>query len=773
MFRFAKTASLVAICLLACVLRASAQVEINPADDMDVQLQHFSVTLNGVDVSADTAFYLANDGTLYASGPDLALWKLRYKEEPAFIRDAKPYYGLQTQLKLAVAVQRPQERLQIIAPPTAFLGGPENQRPPLTSGGGIFLNYKQDYRGATEFRTAETTGDYNLFFTHNSSALRFDYRSLQSASGIAFARQATTLSTIDYRNHRVVSLGEQESDAGDLGTNPELLGLHVASDYAVDPQFITQALPSVEGFATQPSLVEVFVNNKLQWRQQVLEGPFTVRDLPPSAAHSDVVIVLTDATGHRTTKVVRPNYEPGLAAPGITQYTFDAGFLETEPALFEIGEPHAVTSFAVSSLVRRGITNWFTLQAMGETIAGDPFAAVGFEVRPFVGDATVWFGNGKQRRSGRLSYSFSSDKFSFNDRLEYNAVSRPDPFEPNLVSKSFREEGDLQYSPDPDLRFELKLDRDVNSDGFGQSLLTLVTSFGTGNFDVMFEPMYDRERHAIDLRLRLSQRAGRTHRFAETVNQRASSPVSGSIAYTRFPRDQDDRWRFGTTIAMGRSLSRRAFAESQMPWSDAKVQAQDTAGIGGDISGELEGATGLIYGGGLHAMRDRYQESTIGVVRVPGFAGVRIDVNDSPAGYTDASGTLVVQQLSALQENIIVADISRIPLGVDVRDPFAVVPPPATPVAIDMLAPQAQSIALRVVDANGRALPPATWLVADDGTRFPIGFDGRAYLHGMHPGAHTFTAETAPRCTLRLTFERRWEIVDKGALVCSGKRFSP
>ncbi len=765
MCRFTKTAALAALFALACIVPAIAQVEINDTE-LDVRPQHYSVSLNGVDVSDDTIMYLANDGMLFASGPDLAAWKLRYKEEPAFIRNGKPYYGLQTQLKLAVGVQRPQERLKLIAPPGAFLGGPENQRGPLTPGGGAFLNYKQDYRGATSFQGAETTGEYNLFLTQNSSALRIDYGSLQNASGLAFARQSTTLAAIDYRNHRVLSFGEQAMDAGDLGSNPEIVGLHVASDYAVDPHFITQGLPSVEGFATQPSLVEVFVNNKLQWRQQVLEGPFTVRNLPPSAAHSDVTLVLTDASGHRTTKVVRPDYEPGLAAPGMTQYTFDAGYLETETPMFEIGEPHASSAFATSTLVRHGVTNWLTLQAMGETIGGDPFAAAGIELRPFAGDATVWFGNGKLRRTGRFSYSVSSDKFSFNGRLEFNAVRRPDPFDPDFLSKSFREEGNLQYSPNFDLRFELKLDRNVSSDGSPQSLLTLLTTLGTGSLDVTFEPMYDRSRHAIDLRLQLSQRAGATHRFSETANQRASSPVSGSLAYSRSPRDQDDRWRFGTTFAMGRSLTRSAFVESQMPWSDSKLQAQDTAGIGGDINAELEGAAGLVYGSGVHAMRDRYQENTIGVVRIPGFAGVRIDLNDSPAGHTDAGGKLVVQQLSALQENIVVADLSTIPLGVDVKDPFIVVPLPATPVSINMLAPEAQSMVIRVVEATGRALPQATWLVADDGTRFPVGFAGHVFVHGMTPGAHTFSAEAPQHCTLQLALQPRWEIVAAGTHIC-------
>lgn len=765
MYRFSKSLSLAAILAIACVTPICAQVEIQP-DRLDVQQQHFSVSLNGVEVSTDCVLYLANDGTLFVSAPDLADWKLRYKEEPAFVRNGKPYYGLQTQLQLAVAVQRPQEHLQIIAPPTAFLGGPDRENLPLTSGGGTFLNYKLDYRGATSFEGAQTSGEYNIFFAHNSSALRIDYGSLQSSSGIAFARRSTTLSTIDYRNHRVISLGEQEMDAGDLGANPDVVGLHVASDYSVDPHFITQALPSVEGFALVPSLAEVFVNNKLQWRQQVLEGPFTVRNLPPSAAHSDITIVLTDATGHRTTKTVRPSYEPGLAAPGLTQYVFDAGFLETEPRDFELGEPHATNTFAVSAQVRRGVAKWLTLQAMGESIGGDPFAAVGAEFRPFAGDATVWFGNGKLRRSSRFSYSVSAEKFSFTERFDYNQIRRPDPFEPNLVSSNFREEGDLQYSPSYDLRFELKLDRDVSSEGFSQSLLTLLGTVGMGSFDLTFEPMYDKSRHAIDVRLQLSQRAGPTHRFTETANMRASSPLSSSYAYTRSPRDQDDRWRFGTNFAMGRSLTRSAFVESQMPWANAKLQGQHTTGIGGDINGELEGAAGLIYGSGAHAMRDRYQENTIGVARIAGFPGVRISVNDSTAGHTDGGGNLVLQHLSALQENIIVADLSGIPLGVDLKDPYVVVPLPATPVSINMLAPEAQSMSLRVVDANGRALPQASWLIADDGTRFPIGFDGRAYVHGIAPGAHTFSAESAPRCSLRLTLEPRWEIVDAGTQTC-------
>lgn len=769
MSRFTKAAALAAILASGCILPIRAQVEIQP--EADPRPQHYSVTLNGVAVSGDSVLYLSEDGTLFASGPDLVAWKLRYKEEPAFIRNGKSYYGLQTQLKLAVSVQRPQEALKIIAPPSAFLGRPENVRAPVTSGGGAFLNYKLDYRGATSFQGAETTGEETFAFTRNASALNIDYGSLQTAGTLKFARQASTLSSIDYRNHRVFSIGEQSMDAGDLGINPEILGVHVASDYDVDPHFITTALPSVSGFAKEPSLVEVFVNNKLQWRQQVLEGPFTVRNLPPSAAHSDVTLVLTGPGGHRTTEVVRPNYEPGLAEAGVTQYTFDAGYLEREGSPFDLGpgnfgEPHVTQHFAISSLLRRGVTNWLTLQAMGESLGGETFGAAGVELRPFVGDANLWFGNGKLRRSGRISYYLSGEKFSFNERFEYNAEKLPDPFEPNLVRSSLREEADLQYSPTHDLRFDLKLDRNVTSDGSAQSLLTLIGNFQTGRLDFTLEPMYDRERHAIDLRVQLGQRINDTQRLSETANRPAAGSISGSIAFNRSPRDPDDRWRFGVRNAMGRSLTRSASVESQMPWSDAKLQAQDTVGIGGDVNGELEGAAGLIYGAGAKAMRDRYQENTLGVVRLAGFPGVQINVNDSPAGHTDGGGNLVVQYLSALQENLVAADLSSIPIGVDVKDPIAVVPLPATPVVIDMLAPQAQSVSLRLVDANGKALPQATWLIADDGTRFPIGFDGRAYIHGLRPGTHTFTAEKPQRCALQLTLQPRWEIVDAGTQSC-------
>lgn len=757
--------ALVALLMLASVLPAWAQVEVQPTE-LDVQPQHYGVSVNGVDVSDDSVFYLADDGTIFASSHDLAAWNLRYQEQPAFVRNGASYYGLQTQLKLAVAVQHPQERLQIIAPPTAFLDGPERQLFALTPGGGTFLNYKLDYRGATEFSPAETAGQYEIFFTKNAWSLQTNYRSLQTSSGIQFVRQSSTLSATDFRNHRDITLGEQRMDAGDVGSNPDFIGLYVASNYSVDPHFITQALPSVRGVATQPSLVEVYANNTLQWRQQVPEGPFTVRNLPPSAAYGDVTIVLTDATGHRTTEIVRPTYDAGLATRGNTQYTFNAGLLEREPANFGFGEPQATSSFGASTLLRHGVTSWLTLQAMGESLGGDPFGAIGAELRPFVGNATIWFGNGKLRRTGRFSYDWSGDKISFSERLEYNAEQRPDPFDPNGLSSRFREEGQLQYSPTYDLRFELKLDREATSDGSAQSLLTLISSYAFGAVDLTFEPMYDRSRHAIDLRLQLSQRAGATHRITEAGNQPAGAPLSGSVGYSRSPRDPDDWWRYGVNAAMGRSLTRTVTVDSQMPWTLARFQGQDTTGLGGNIIGEMEGAVGLPYGAGALATRDKYQESVIGVVRIPGFGGVRIDVNGSPAGYTDPSGKLVVPYLSSLQENIVTADISGLPLGVDVTDPVVVVPLPATPVSVNMLPPRAQSIVLRVVDTNGRALPPATWLVSDSGQRFPIGYDGRTYIHGLRAGSHRFTTTSSPACAFDLNFAREWGIVEGQTSVC-------
>ncbi len=751
--QFASRITLVLVLIAALSARASGQVTIITPDlGARVHSETFSVTLNGIDVSERSTFYLGADGIVYAGAGDLIAWDLKYPSEPSFTRDKVQYYGLQTLLRLAVSVRRPEERIEIIAPPTAFIGGPEREHGAFTQGGGAFMNYKLD----------RTIGQYDTFFTHNASGLEVDYKSMQSSNSVSFARELTHFYTLDVDNHRAYDVGEQNVDAPEVGESAKYLGLHVASEFGEDPLFVSHALPSVTGVATTPSIVEVYVNNVLQWREEVPAGPFVVRDLPPSAASSDVLLVITDSSGRRTTQVVRPNVQRDLLRPGLTSYSLDAGFGQDS---FSSASPRYSVPIA-STTIRHGVTPWLTLQAMGESMDGENFAAGGFQMRPGFGQQlTAWYGAGNVRRTGLINYQLSTNGFGFSEKIRFNSETQADEFNPGGVFSRFNETSTLRYSSIPDVSIDLNLNRSVSNTSSPQTVYSMDTSYSHSWYMITLRPSYDRYAHVVSASVELQQRIGSTHQLRETIDRPAGQTAGTTIAYQKQQRDEDDPWAWSARMATGSSDQREVSLEDRMPWADAKVLAQDQNGRG-NVQTQLNGSLQLV-GNNLNATRVQYNEEVVGLVRLPGFPGVRISVNGSPVAYTNRRGNAILTRLAALEENVISADLSGIPLAVGVRDPVRVEPLPSTPVTIDLLEPQAQSFDAFITGPDGKPLEPGSYIIADNGAHFPIGYEGRAFLRGLKPGEHTFQTQRLHPCSFHLTFAPRWEIVELKTVTCT------
>lgn len=748
--QFGKRALVTIALALLTALPVKAEIAVTSPDG-DVHAERYAVTVNGTEVSSESTLYLSDDGTLYASASDLGAWKLEYPLEPSFTRDGTGYYGLQTLLHLAVAVIHPEERLEIVAPRSAFIGQPDKEREPPAPGGGTMMNY----------RVRRTDGTYDLFFARNGSVLQTQYVSRQSSDGIALLRVQTRWYHLDLDRHRVFQIGDGDIDGSSIGSSLPFAGLHVASEFAKDPLFVTHDLPSVRGIASSPSLVEVYVNDVLQWREEVPAGAFTVRDLPASAANSDVMLVLFDRNGNRTVQIVRPTVDQEFLRPGLTSYSFDAGVGRVGS-----GQPGAYYRDGVASLLlRRGITNRLTAQFQTQDIAGKDFTALGAQVR--IGSAqlaSVSYGIGAIRRAAEFDYRLRAGKLEFHESLRFNAERSASEYDPYGIIARFNESADVRYSPGEALSLGLRLDRAASNSGSASALLSMEAGYRLQNFEVMLRPSYDKVAHVLNASLQMTRRFGDIHSITESVDANANQHAAIALDYRKTQRDPDDPWTLEARSASGQSDERRIYVEDRMPWATATVLAQDQNGRG-ILEPSLSGSLALV-GNRVYALRNLDADETIGVVHLPQLPNVRIKLNGADAGRTDKNGDLVLRHLAALEQNEITADISNVPIAEDVKGTEKLVPFAGTPVSVDLVGKPEQTLLVRIVDAAGQPLPPASWISAETGARTPVGFDGRVYIRGIAAGTHTFTALGAPVCRVQLTIAARWEIVDSGTVVC-------
>ena len=327
-------------------------------------IEHYRVVINDVVFSTDASVYLSDEEIVYVSDTDLDAWTLKRPRDATFERDGHRYYGLQTDLNLAASFNsmtirsRSSRRVRPFSASLTIRNGFRRRRPDAAP-------------FSTTISTRQTRA-YDFYAVSQGGIYQLKYQSTTSTE-FRFYRSLLRWFQLDSATHRAISIGDGNTNGGWIGSSIPFAGVRYASDYTSDPTYVSRGAPSVSGFATAPSLLEVYINNVLQIQRYVPEGPFTVDGLPTSAANSDVVMVLTDQKGVKTTQEARPLYNPTFLGRGFSEFRIDSGI-----ATQNVNQPtQYYRGFVTQADVRYGLTDTISAVVLGETINSKNFADVG------------------------------------------------------------------------------------------------------------------------------------------------------------------------------------------------------------------------------------------------------------------------------------------------------------------------------------------------------------------------------------------------------------
>ena len=191
------------------------------------------------------------------------------------------------------------------------------------------------------------------------------------------------------------------------------------------------------------------------------------------------------------------------------------------------------------------------------------------------------------------------------------------------------------------------------------------------------------------------------------------------------------------------------------------------------FSGSLSAAGSLLWiPGGLFLTRPIRDGFT--VVKAPGVSGLRIDASDEPSGTTDASGVMVVPEVSSNVENRISIEQENLPIDYQITRVDAYISPPFRGGGVVRF--QAQKLhaftgRIFIVDAGKRT--PAEYAgleihIPGQSVSTVIGQDGDFYLENIPPG--TYEARVVLKravYSLALTIPQSPDtIIDLGELEC-------
>jgi outer membrane usher protein len=746
---------------LACLLWlwpafVVAQENIEDSFSNDYHLEGYRVAVNDVVVAKNAAVYIGNDETVYVSDDELDAWNLKHPRTPAFERDRHAYFGLQTDLALATTFNREEGTLEIVAPPTAFRGEPGTQRPELTPGRGAFMNYNLN---ALRQR-------YDMYAVSQGGIYQLSYIGMTDTQ-FAFRRSVLRWLQFDQTNHTAIVVGDSTSNGGWLGTSVTYGGIHYATDYTTDPQWVARQPPTVSGYANAPSLLEVYINNVLEIRRSIPEGPFTVSDLPIWAANSDIVLVLTDALGHKTVLQERPSYNPSFVGRGRTDFVIDTGVAKQnadQPNQFYSG-------FVGQSTVRYGLTDKITAEFLGEAINGDNFASGGadFALGP---NNTFGFrmGGGNQRHSSEYKLNVTNGSLRFTEDLSYSsATTQPvSDLDFENITEQVQERSGLGFTIGPNLNFDFDFSRARSNQGSNQSNLSLRTSTNVGAFNVWLQPFYDFIRRTTSANLGFNLRLDKIHSLRETTGITEQGQTSAAVTWSKNQADDDDPLSMQVKLSASATQDRGFDIADDMSWASASFNYQQQNGVN-TYDPELRGALALV-GGNLFALRSVGDMESFGVLQIPGASNVRVKVNGSDAGTTNSNGTLLLRSLQPYRDNSIDVNGADLPIWYNLDDPLQVVPQKGAPVRLGSVVASRGAFTFRALDEQGVPLAAASDITLG-WSHYPIGYGGRVFVPGLAPGVARFTALANGRtCTIEVDVPKDLTTIpDLGAARCLQK----
>jgi outer membrane usher protein len=182
---------------------------------------------------------------------------------------------------------------------------------------------------------------------------------------------------------------------------------------------------------------------------------------------------------------------------------------------------------------------------------------------------------------------------------------------------------------------------------------------------------------------------------------------------------------------------------------------------------ELSGA--LAFSAGRTFLTRRIDQS-FAVAQVPGYANVRVYVNNQQAGTTDARGYVFLPNLMAYEPNAIRLEVDDLDVAANVAAPqVTAVPYYRSGMFVRFASETAGGFVLTVDGPDGRPLPAGTMLSTPQSSQtFPVAADGQAYLTALQPGTYEVTGKTdSAVCGFVLTVKSQpGGIVDLGSFVC-------
>ena len=662
----------------------------------------------------DTAFFVENPKSkrLAVLLSDLVRWRLKTDPDKIITFQGQPFYPLDAIPNAEWEFDRATLNLTMTVPADQFENFSVDAKPvePLQpeAGRGVFFDYDLlAQTGGSVSNRVDGLVEGGVF--SEMGVMLTNFRIDEINDGLSIKRLDTTYSR-DFPDKRAtLRIGDTLTTGGAFAQGVRVGGIQWATNFQVDPAFVSFPLPTIGGLAEQSSVVDVIVDNLQRATQNVPPGPFSISNVPVVTGAGEVQLRVTDLLG-RERIVTQPYYVSSrLLKEDLHEFSYGLGFKRQSFASesFDYGGP----LFSVTH--RYGLTNAITGESHAE-VEDNRASLVGGGALLAETYGLISGGLGASASTdgdtgvlGQLAYEYVGQKASFGVRTRFTSDEFRQAGEDNGTTRRV-DQINLGFETGGYGRLGLLfLNRDRNERDDDRSL-SASYSLPIGPGSLLFNAAQTFAPKS-DLALTLSYTLPLGNQ--RTVTARADRSENDNRA-----RIQYHRTRGSSDLGLDYRLSAEAGDHANAVGARFDYQRSEAAGqldlerYDGDnnLRAGINGSVAMI---GDSVEVSRRIGRAFGLVDLPGFAGVRVYADNQEVGRTDDDGQLIVPGLRPYQQNKIRLEVEDLPIDAEFDDAQAVaVPFDRTGLRLDFGIRVVHRALAKLVDQDGQPLLAGTIL---------------------------------------------------------------
>jgi outer membrane usher protein len=546
-------------------------------------------------------------------------------------------------------------------------------------------------------------------------------------------------------------------------------GVQWMRDFSLRPDIVTTPTPEVRQDIGMPSTVDLFINGVQRYSAPVEPGTLRLTDLPIVGGSNMVSVIVTDQAGRRTQLYLPLYSSTEMLAQGMTTFNVEAGVARQN---YAVDSNNYEGDFAQVAF-GYGVTDQFTFSgyAAGARDYSSAGAGAAFSLGSFLfvdtalmlsdgveGQGWAWYA-GVEHIDPRFNFSasyYESDGYrDLADRFGYATFDRRATASAGL---------DMGWAGNLNVSYALQRELD----GLESSVAT-----GTWGVDLFRN------------RIHLSASA-----YAELEEDTWGAMISLSFPLGAEGDTQvyvQENWRKDEPNTTAAQLRSEAF-DQRLTWMlDGETGARDRGEIVGDWDGHYsdihasvataEGATGyemgvaqsLVFMDNEFFIAGRIDDGFT-VVDVENSPGIRVALENSPVGRTNAHGRILITDLQSYAPNAVSIDPLDLPMDASIRDTATLVAPRAgAGVVTHFPVSHARSALVTLRRPDGAPLPVgAAVTVGGSPDASIVGFGGEIYLRGLVAGENRLeVAWPDGRCSVVLDVAGDRGLTRMGPYTCA------